>query len=154
MASQWWNDDEQLLASLKAALRAGYEVPREFVETGRSAYTWHNIDAELAALTYDSDLEAVAAGSATRAQPAPLRALTFASAELTVELEVTSDALVGQIVPAQPGRVAAHLQSGQVRSEAVDEMGAFVFRPMPTEPFRLRCRTGTGADVVTGWITP
>ncbi|HEU4424951.1 MAG TPA: hypothetical protein VFR67_20680 [Pilimelia sp.] len=154
MASQWWSDDEQLLASLTAALRAGSEVPREFVETGKAAYAWHNIDAELAALTYDSDLDELALAAVTRAQPAPLRALTFASAELTIELEVTPDALLGQIVPAQAGRVTAHLQSGQLRSEAVDEMGAFVFRPMPAGPFRLRYRAGSGADIVTGWITP
>ena len=29
-------------------------VPPEFVEAGKNAFAWHNIDAELAQLTYDS----------------------------------------------------------------------------------------------------
>jgi hypothetical protein len=29
-------------------------VPADFIEVGMAAYAWHNIDAELAALTYDS----------------------------------------------------------------------------------------------------
>ena len=47
-------DDEQLLAALGEAMRARREVPGWFVETGKNAYAWHNIDAELAQLTYDS----------------------------------------------------------------------------------------------------
>ena len=33
----------------------GEAVPEWFVETGKNAYAWHNIDAELAQLTYDSE---------------------------------------------------------------------------------------------------
>ena len=40
--------DEQLLAALGEALRARQAVPEWFVETGKNAYAWHNIDAELA----------------------------------------------------------------------------------------------------------
>src|SRR5438093_422490 len=105
MASRWWSDDDQLLAALDEALRAARAVPRGFVEAGKAAYTWRGVDAELAALTYDSALDQPRALAASRAEPAPLRALTFVSAELTVELEVTEDALLGQIVPAQPGEV-------------------------------------------------
>ena len=47
-------DDEQLMVALREAMRARQAVPDWFVETGKSAYAWHNIDAELAQLTYDS----------------------------------------------------------------------------------------------------
>ena len=55
MLDSW--DDEQLLAALREAMRAREAVPAGFVETGKSAYAWHNIDAELAQLTYDSSRE-------------------------------------------------------------------------------------------------
>ena len=48
-------DDDELLAALGEAIRAREEVPEWFVETGKNAYAWHNIDAELAQLTYDSE---------------------------------------------------------------------------------------------------
>ena len=50
-------DDEELLAALGEAIRAREAVPEWFVETGKNAYAWHNIDAELAQLTYDSQTD-------------------------------------------------------------------------------------------------
>jgi hypothetical protein len=35
----------------------------------------------------------------------------------------------------------------------VDEIGCFAIDPIPDGPFRLRCRTADGTDVLTGWIT-
>jgi hypothetical protein len=144
-------DDEQLLAALGDALRARQEVPEWFVETGKNAYAWHNIDAELAQLTYDSlaDREQAAA---VRSEAASIRALTFTSARLSIELEVTENSLVGQIIPPRAGTLEVHTTVG-VTSSPVDEIGCFAVTPIPTSPFRLRCRTEDGADVLTGWIT-
>ncbi len=66
MPDTW--DDEQLLAALKESLRARQAVPPEFVEAAKNAYAWHNIDAELAQLTYDSirDQDAVPAACGPR----------------------------------------------------------------------------------------
>ena len=72
------------------------------MQAGQDAFAWHNIDAELAQLTYDSTREPDQAMS-LRAETASIRALTFTSAHLTIELEVTRDGLVGQIVPAAAG---------------------------------------------------
>ena len=47
-------DDRRLLAALSEAMKARQAVPSWFVETGKNAYAWHNIDAELAQLTDDS----------------------------------------------------------------------------------------------------
>ena len=95
-------DDEELLAALGEALRAREAVPGWFVETGKNAYAWHNIDAELAQLTYDSsrDQDAVAV---VRSEAASIRALTFTSASLSIELEVAAGSLVGQIIPPRAG---------------------------------------------------
>ena len=143
--------DEQLLAALGEAMRARQAVPEWFVEAGKNAYAWHNIDAELAQLTYDSsrDEDTVAA---VRSEAASIRALTFTSARLSIELEVAESSLLGQVIPPQAGTLEVHTTAG-VTSSPVDEIGCFVVDPIPSSPFRLRCRTQDGADVLTGWIT-
>ena len=73
-----WDDDDELLAFLDEALRTEGDVPPDFVAAGKAAFTWRSIDAELAALVYDSEREP----ALTRTQTADLRALTFASAGL------------------------------------------------------------------------
>jgi hypothetical protein len=145
------DDDDELLAALGEAIRAREEVPEWFVETGKNAYAWHNIDAELAQLTYDSsrDRDAVAM---VRSEAASIRALTFTSTQLSIELEVTAGSLVGQIIPPQAGTLEVHTTAG-VASSPVDEIGCFSVTPIPNSPFRLRCRTEDGTDVLTGWIT-
>jgi hypothetical protein len=149
-----WHDDEHLLASLTAAMREAEEVPPRFVEVGKAAFAWHNIDAELARLTYDSsEAEAEPAG-AMRAQDASLRALTYATAELSIEIEITPDAVLGQVLPPQPGLATTYLASGPAAEAAVDEMGFFAIRPVPHSAFRLRCVMTSGLDVKTGLITP
>jgi hypothetical protein len=144
-------DDDQLLAALGEAMRARQAVPDWFIETGKNAYAWHNIDAELAQLTYDSsrDMERAAV---TRSEAASIRALTFTSPRLSLELEFTENSLLGQIIPARAGTLETHTKTG-VTTSPVDEIGCFVVEPVPASPFRLRCRTDDGIDVLTGWIT-
>jgi hypothetical protein len=150
IVAQGWDDDE-LLAALREALRAREAVPPEFVEAAKNAFAWHNIDAELAQLTYDS-IAAEPAGH-TRAESASIRALTFTSARITIELEVTQDALVGQVVPAQAATIEVQAHEQTDTQIASDEIGCFAVQPIPHGPFRLRCRAAGGIDVLTGWIT-
>jgi hypothetical protein len=154
VTSPWWNDDEELLAALGGALRAGGEVPARFIDVGKAAYAWHNIDAELASLTFDSaDAAHERVTAMTRAEPASLRALTFATARLSIHLEVTRNALHGQVVPAQAGEIELRRAEGTPTCVEVDEVGWFVVQPVPTGAFRLRCQTAGGTLVVTDWIT-
>jgi hypothetical protein len=146
-------DDEELLVALGEAMRARASVPEWFVETGKNAYAWHNIDAELAQLTYDSDSDTGRSrAAAVRSEAASIRALTFTSARLSIELEVGEGSLIGQIIPPRAGTLEVHTTAG-VTSSPVDEIGCFAVAPIPNSPFRLRCRTEDGADVLTGWIT-
>jgi hypothetical protein len=145
-------DDETLLEALREAMRARDAVPPWFVETGKSAYAWHNIDAELAQLTYDSHSEERMA-AVTRSETASIRALTFTSADLSIELEVTDDGLLGQIIPPRAGALEIHTKADTIMTTTVDEIGLFAVDHIPDSPFRLRCRTADGADVLTGWIT-
>jgi hypothetical protein len=124
------------------------------VEAGKNAFAWRNIDAELAQLTYDST---VGSGlpPVVRTDAASIRALTFTSPRLTIELEVRGDSLLGQLVPAQVATVELYTRAGQdtVAEIPSDEIGCFSVHPVPPGPFRLRCRAGAGVDVLTGWVT-
>jgi hypothetical protein len=145
-------DDEELLAALRQALAERQAVPPEFVEVAKNAFAWHNIDAELAELTYDSSRDAELAPS-TRAETASIRALTFTSAHLTIELEVIHDSLLGQIVPAQAGTIKVQLRDGAETTVPADGIGRFTIRPIPAGAFRLHCKTSADADALTSWIT-
>jgi hypothetical protein len=144
-----WDDDDELLAFLDEALRTEGEVPPDFVAAGKAAFTWRSIDAELASLVYDSEREP----ALTRTQTADLRALTFASAHVTIELELTDSGLLGQVVPTAPARVDVQTTAGVTVSVTADELGCFTIREIPPEPFRLRVRVDETIDVLTTWIT-
>jgi hypothetical protein len=150
-------DDERLLAALRESLRAREEVPSWFTQMGQSAYAWHNIDAQLAQLTYDSsrdqDLEGVVRSIDMRSERASIRALTFTSVRLSIELEVGTDSLIGQIIPPRQGTVEQLGKDGEIATAPIDEIGCFHIQPVPRGAFRLRCRTQDGIDVVTSWLT-
>jgi len=143
-------DDEQLLGALREAMRARRVVPDSFVDTGKSTYTWHNIDTELAQLTYDSSREPAVG---LRAETASIRALTFTSARVSLELEVAETSLLGQVIPPRAGTLEVQTGAGTITSTPVDEIGCFAVEPIPASPFRLRFRAADGTDVLTGWIT-
>ena len=145
-------DDERLLAALGEALKAREAVPSWFVETGKNAFAWHNIDAELAQLTYDSN-EDLREPAVVRSETASVRSLTFTSAHLSMELEVATSYVLGQIIPPRSGTLEIHTRAGEISTTEVDEIGCFAVDPIPSSPFRLRCRTADGTDVLTGWIT-
>ena len=150
MTADW--DDEALLTALRQALAARDAVPAEFADAARQAFAWRTIDAELAELSYDS-LAGIGDALATRAEPASVRALTFASSRLTIELELAADTMIGQVVPAQPATITVEPAAGAGAVLAADDIGRFSLRPMPTAMFRLRVRTATGFETLTGWIT-
>ena len=155
MTSQQWADD-RLMAELGAAVRAARAVPPEFIQAGQAAYTWRTVNAELAALTYDSASDPAApaaAGTAVRAEEASPRFLAFAGSELTIEMEIGPDSIVGQIVPPEPGHVDACPAAGAAVTAQIDEIGCFIIAPLPSSPFRLHCHTTAGVSVLTTWIT-
>lgn len=144
--------DDELLVALRQALRARDGVPAEFVAAGKSAFAWHNIDAELAQLTYDSTRDACSTVG-IRSDSASIRALTFTAARLTIEMEVADESLVGQIVPGEAAVLSVQPRVGTPVDVVADEIGRFSIHPIPSVPFRLQCRTASGTDTITGWIT-
>lgn len=148
MLDSW--DDDQLLAALGDAARARQAAPDAFVAMAKGAYAWHQIDAELAQLTYDSRTVLIAA---LRSETASVRALSFTSAHLSMDLEVTEDCLLGQVIPPRAGTLEAQTGAGASTETRVDEIGCFAVDPTPASPFRLRFRAADGTDVLTGWVT-
>ncbi len=146
--------DEALLGALREALAAREAVPPAFAAVAKNAYAWHGIDAELAELTYDSGLEPALAAD-VRSESAAIRALTFYApiARLSIELEVTDDVVLGQLIPPVQATVEMHAPNGPMVPLPADENGSFVIDRKPGSSFRLRCRTGPQTDVVTGWVT-
>jgi hypothetical protein len=144
-------DDKQLLDALGQSLAASRNVPPAIITAARNAYGWRTFDTELAQLIYDSGRDRDLALS-RQSETAAARAFTFASADLTIEIEASDDSLLGQVVPVQQGSVQIQTSTGEVMTAALDELGCFTVRPIPAVPFRLHCRTAGGSDMLTGLI--
>ena len=125
-----WDDD--LLEMLRKATQARETVPAHFIETAKSAFAWHNIDAELAQLTFDSCADREPAS--VRSETASVRALTFTSAHLYIELEVTESSLIGQVMPPRTGHVEVQSQPGPTVTVPIDDIGCFTIEPLPGQP--------------------
>ncbi|MFE6282269.1 hypothetical protein [Streptomyces sp. NPDC057877] len=124
-------------------------VPPELRRTAVEAYTLHDLDARLAELTFDSLVDAIPVRGVTD----PPRMLTFRTGELTVDVEVTSEGLMGQVLPPQPARIEV-LGGARVAAPpalTADDMGRFTSDIPPAGPFALRLRTGAEV-VVTEWL--
>ena len=153
MSQQWRENDDQLLAALGEALRSEHRVPAEFIAIGQAAFSWRGIDAELAVLTYDSIFEDAAAELAgVRSEQASLRCLTFTAGEFTLEIEVTIDAVLGQLIPPGPGRAEVRTEDDTVVTAVIDQGGGFTIRPVPRDSFRLYCQATNGASMRTNWL--
>ena len=146
-----WDDDDRLLAELGDAVRDRRAVPERFVEIARASFAWHDVDVELAAMRYDSASSGLPAG--VRAGPSDVRALTFEAARVTLEVELSREALVGQVVPPQSGSAELWADGADPLTVVVDENGWFHLGLPPTQPFRLCVRTAAGT-VLTDRVTP
>ena len=146
-----WEDDDRLLAELRAALATHQDVPADLLRAGKSVFDWRQVDQELAEMTYDSatldrqEVIAVARGVD------PPRAMTLRSDQLVIELELAGNALRGQLVPALDAAVELDDGADEWFSVRCDAQGFFVVPQVPPNGFRLTVRAA-GVVVRTGWI--
>jgi hypothetical protein len=138
MADPWWNDDDALLAALNIALNPDEPVPDDVMRTAVTGYAWHDLDAELAALTHDSAADDSEL-TRTRAEPAIPRALTFEASDVTFELEARPGGLAGLLVAAEGSELELQPSKGETIAVDVNRHGYFTIAPIPDVPFRLRC---------------
>ena len=139
------DDLDQLEQDLRVAAALVDPVPSRLVEGAITAYAWRTVDADLAELVFDSLSESAVAVVRGGDQP---RLVTFRVGDLTVELELSGDRLVGRVEPAFSSVV---VQQGARRvTVPADALGRFA-SDVVRGPLRLHIRTGQ-RTVVTDWI--
>ncbi len=152
MGPHRWDDDERLLEDLGAALRGVAPASDALLAAGDAAYAWRTVDAEVAALCYDSHLDGeLALRGGTIGAAALTRSLVFEGVALSVDIEITAETLRGQLLPPVAGEVVVMTAAGEDGRAVVDELGSFrLASPLPGL-IRLRCDTPTGT-LMTGWV--
>ncbi|MEU3349623.1 hypothetical protein ABZ723_32450 [Streptomyces sp. NPDC006700] len=139
---------ELLEEELRQAVAILDPVPHDLRQLAIEAFALRDLDARIAELTFDSLVDALPVRGATDTP----RMLTFQAGELTVDVEVTGDGLIGQVMPPQPARI--EVLAGprrQVPALTADGLGRFSGDAPPSGPFALRLRAGAEV-VVTEWL--
>lgn len=153
--------DEAAGEELGADLAAAGEldpVPPGVLAEAMSAFAWLTIDAELAALTYDSAEDAGALAGVRGATDAGPRALTFEGTEVVIEVAAEATGrrrrLQGQVVPPQPGHVEVRHREGTVSLTVGEaDIGQFSAGDLPPGPLSLRWLPAAGGGpLVTDWV--
>ncbi|GHA90220.1 hypothetical protein GCM10010512_22000 [Streptomyces thermoviolaceus subsp. thermoviolaceus] len=140
-------EDDLLEEELRQAAAVFDPVPEALRQVAVDAYALYDLEARVAELTFDSLTDALPVRGA---EDVP-RMLTFQAGELSVDVEVGEDGLMGQVLPPGPVRVEVLGGPGSATALAVDELGRFTGQAPPPGPFALRLRTGDEA-VVTEWL--
>ena len=147
--------DAQLLDELRQAASQFDPPPAAVTEAARSSFTWRTVDAELAALVFDSGIDRPV--TALRGGEGP-RLMTFSSSGLDIEVEVDDlggrRQLVGQLVPPQAAEIDVRHGAGTTTVQA-DQLGRFRAEEIGSGPVSLRCRLAAAPSarpVVTEWI--
>ncbi|MGW2486337.1 hypothetical protein ACWCV9_03830 [Streptomyces sp. NPDC001606] len=140
-------EDGLLEEELRRAIAVLDPVPEQLCQLALDAYALHDLDARVAELTFDSLVDALPVRGAVDAP----RMLTFRAGGVTVDVEVTEDGLIGQLLPPRAADVEVLGGPGSARPVAVDTLGRFTSDTPPVGPFALRLRTG-GEVIVTEWL--
>jgi hypothetical protein len=143
--------DDDTERDLRAAQDLVDPVPAHLLDRAVGGFAWRTIDADLAALVFDS----VAEPATVRGGEQP-RLLTFRADASTLEFELTPAGatlrLVGRISPATPGELELRAGTGTV-VVTPDDLGRFATGDVPPGPLQLRWRPTGGRAVVTEWLT-
>lgn len=143
-----WDDDDTLLAEMRGAMRSAGPIEESTLAAAKAAFTWRTVDAELAALSYDSRRDADAL---VRSGEDDAPTLVYEAATLSVELQLLEGVVLGQLVPAGPGEVTLLSAQGELAHTATDDLGCFSLDVPERGPVRLRCTTGA-TSLLTDWI--
>jgi hypothetical protein len=141
------DDLDQLEQDLRAAAALVDPVPSRLLEGAIVAYSWRTVDADLAELVFDSLAESAVVAVRGGDQP---RLVTFRTQDLTVELELSDDRLVGRVEPAGPASVGIQ-QGARTVAVPADTLGRFATSDLTRGALRLHIRRGE-RTAVTDWI--
>ena len=143
-------DDDSLAVMLGEAIEESAVVPGEAVRAAHLIFGMRTIDAEfeLMTLLFDSSVEEI---SGLRADTSQSRLLTFQVADVTLEVELSDDGALGQLLPPQRGHITLSIAEGTFATADTDELGRFLLpRPGPG-PIRFTCQAAA-VQTVTDWI--
>jgi hypothetical protein len=151
-------DEDELFQRLATMLSPQHTPPAMVAELAKQSFGLRTVDAELAALTADSQVEGTAAPVRRGAQADVPRMLTFETAGLLVELEIGGsgrrDRIIGELIPTGPATIEVR-QPGSVDPLLVgaDEDGRFVVEGVRPGPFSLTCLRLGSNPVTTEWTS-
>ena len=151
MSPQDWLDDDALMRALKEAVNAAGDEDARLLAAAKAAFTWRTVDEELEllSLSYDS---ATAEAVAVRGAPGvSSRMLVFQNDDLILELEIGSDVVMGQLVPARTDTILLEGPDGPIAEAQVDDAGFFLLRRPAGGPIRLRLDGDAG--LTTEWLS-
>src|SRR5687767_5164719 len=142
-------DDTVLMNRLHDMFAVHDAPPPTVVGLAQGLFGLRHLDAELAALTGDSAVD----GLEIAVRGSDVRLLTFESAELAIEIEVSGTGrtrrVVGQLVPGGPATLEARQPSApRPRHAEADARGRFEFDDLIPEPLSLTWRR-PGSRAVT-----
>ena len=150
MSDNSMSKDEGLLAHIRKGLLESDPPPSDVADFAKAAFSWRNVDAEIAAITYDS---AVEGASASVRSATAVRLLSFAVEGVSIEVEYDQSdrRLIGSVTP--PATVRVELQTPDSRSSAEsDTAGRFEFAEVGEGPMRLVAILEARSEpVVTEW---
>jgi len=140
-------DDDALECLVAAGLATVEAVPASAREAAYGAVGLATVEAELAALVYDSRQPELVL---TRGGEAEARMVTFANDHLTIDLELLADGrtIVGELQPAEAVQIELETVGHERVCVVADEFGRFRLVSDATS-FRIR----VVSRLVTPWIT-
>lgn len=144
-----WDDDDQLWEDLKEATADLGPMAGSVARKGAAVFSWRSVDEDLllASLIFDSLLD----GAGMRRSPSyGERVLVFQASAFSIELEVASDRVLGQVDPPAVGEVILETTDGLTQTITSDDLGFFM-AARPEGLVRLRCATPSG-QLVTDWV--
>lgn len=149
MTKRRWDDDQCVFDDLAQAWREVAPAAEALTTRAHAAFSWRTVDDDLllASLNFDSVVEPFN----PRASAHP-RILLFSSTSLSMEMEVLTDQIVGQLVPPSVARVVVESTTEARWEVRSDERGFFIVSPLPAGPVRLSCDTLKGR-LITDWVT-
>lgn len=142
--------DDELVARLGKGLDTSDPVPPDVTEFAKAAFTWRDIDAELAELEFDSldeDLPSGVRSSATA------RMISFQVGQwmLDIEFDEVAGRLIGAVSPETTYSVELHT-AGSLFTTQSDEAGRFEAEGVNPGPLTMVLRFSDGPVVKTSWV--
>ena len=142
--------DSGLIAALRDGLAASDPVPSDVKEFAKAAFSWRELDAELAELEYDSVEEEIPAGVRSSTV---VRMMSFQAGRWMIDIEYdeTAGRLMGATSPPARYTVELHTAGARFAIES-DDSGRFTAEDVVRGPLAMVLRFADGEVVKTPWV--